>query len=113
MKVFGWPQQFDGARLASAVARTVPIKMLMSLLAEALNPAVPLAFRYLTFYKILELELRKNGYWTGLDDYLKQYEQKFAGLHTSKAKLKNFCTTIAISAHISRQDGATRLASRD
>lgn len=64
--------------------------MLMSLLAEALNPAVPLAFRYLTFYKILELELRKNGYWTGLDDYLKQYEQKFAGLHTSKAKLKNF-----------------------
>ena len=49
VKVFGEPPKFDGAQLKSAVEQTAAIRVQMSLLADALNPATPLAFRYLCF----------------------------------------------------------------
>jgi hypothetical protein len=118
VKVFGEQPKFDGAQLKNAVVATAAIRIQMSLLADALNPATPLAFRYLCFYKILEFELRKTGYWKGLDDHLKRYEKAFAELDISKAKLKNFlhnCRDKCAHIKIGRYDeiGLTGLGSKD
>jgi hypothetical protein len=118
VRVFGHPPKFDGAQIKAAIEKSSSIRLQMSLLAEAVNPAVPLAYRYLCFYKILELELRKTGYWTGLDEHLIKYETKFADLKISKAKLKNFlhnyrdrCAHIKTGRH--DEFGVTGLASRE
>jgi hypothetical protein len=118
VKLFGERPKFDGAQLKNAVVATAAVRIQMSLLADALNPATPLAFRYLCFYKILEFELRRTGYWKGLDDHIKRYEKAFAELDISKAKLKNFlhnyrdkCAHIKIGRY--DEIGLTGLGSKD
>jgi hypothetical protein len=69
--------KFDGAQLRNAVIATASMRVVLSLLVEALHPRTPLVFKYLCFYKMLELEFRKNGYWTGLDEHLRHYEVAF------------------------------------
>jgi hypothetical protein len=89
-KELGSPPKFDGQLLKNAIAATAPIRVQLSLLVEALHPVTPLEFKFLCYYKLLELELGKNGYWVGLDQHLHRYEGAFRNLDVSKAKLRNF-----------------------
>ena len=40
----------------------------MKLLGDAQLPTLPLQYRYLSLYKILELEFRVNRRWGGLNE---------------------------------------------
>jgi hypothetical protein len=51
------PLKFDAGQLQAAITATAPIRVQLSLLAEAAHPMTPLPFKYLCYYKILELEL--------------------------------------------------------
>jgi len=117
-KEFANPVKFDGAQLKNAIIATAPMRVALSLLVEALHPRTPLVFKYLCFYKILELEFRKNGHWVGLDKHLQHYEGAFRDLNISKSKLRNFlhnyrdkCAHIKIGSR--DEIGRTGMGSRE
>jgi hypothetical protein len=118
IKTFAPPGQFDGKKLKEAISATLPIRVLISLLAQAQDPITPVVFKYLCLYKILELELKTNGYWVGLEDHLSKYENSFRELNISGAKLKNFlhnyrdkCAHIKIGSR--DEIGLTGIGSKD
>ena len=84
------PPHYDADQIRNAIVATAPIRVQMSLLAEASYPATPVSFKYLCYYKILELELRQNRKWVGLDEHLQNYERSFERLAVGNAKLANF-----------------------
>jgi hypothetical protein len=84
------PPHYDADEIRNAIVATAPIRVQLSLLAEAAHPATPPSFKYLCYYKILELELRQNRKWVGLVEHLKDYEQSFEKLKIGTARLTNF-----------------------
>jgi hypothetical protein len=112
------PPQFDAEQLRNALVATAPIRVQLSLLAEAAQPTIPLSFRYLCYYKILELELRQDRKWVGLDDHLQKYEEQFRKLEIGASKLSNFLHSYRNKcAHIKTggrdELGLTGMGSRD
>ncbi len=66
------------------------LRRLLTLVTDAGHPMIPMPFRYLSLYKVLELELRDHGTWRGLTELLAAYEDEFKALAISNKKLVNF-----------------------
>src|SRR5262249_45684015 len=62
---------------------------LIKLLADAQTPLLPLQYRYLSLYKILELEFRVVGRWVGLQRLLEPYENDYKALNIGTRSLLN------------------------
>ncbi len=62
---------------------------LIKLLADAQMPSLPLQYRYLSLYKILELEFRMAGRWVGLQKLLVLYDDDYKALNISTRSLPN------------------------
>ena len=62
---------------------------LIKLLADAQMPLLPLQYRYLSLYKILELEFRVEGRWIGLQELLEPYDRSYKALNLSLRSLPN------------------------
>jgi hypothetical protein len=66
------------------------LRVMLTLVTDATHPMTPLPFKYLSLYKVLELEMRAKGRWIGLQELLVKFEKDFKALEISKAKLINF-----------------------
>jgi len=86
---FSGPVSFDADLIRNAIVGTAPIRIQMSLFAEARRPTTPLPFKYLCYYKILELELRVKRKWIGLKEHLSSYEEDYRRLGIGQASLLN------------------------
>jgi hypothetical protein len=81
--------KYDADLIRNAIVATAPIRVQMSLFAEATRPTTPLPFKYLCYYKILELELLVRRKWVGLAEHLAQYEDDYRKLDIGQASLSN------------------------
>jgi hypothetical protein len=75
--------------IRNVLVASMPYRHLMKLLADAQLPTLPLQYRYLSVYKILELEFRVNRRWVGLNEILKPYEQEYVAMNVSPLALTN------------------------
>ncbi|MFK4653657.1 hypothetical protein ABIF97_003591 [Bradyrhizobium japonicum] len=87
---FAEPVKFDPIGLRSVLAATSSLRVHMSLLSEAGHYTTPLPFKFLCYYKILELELRSKKKWNGLIEYLAAYETEFKSLELGMPTLVAF-----------------------
>ena len=62
---------------------------LIKLLADAQMPLLPLQYRYLSLYKVLELEFRTARQWSGLKEVLEPYQAEFRTMRLSPLSLHN------------------------
>jgi hypothetical protein len=70
-------------------AGSTKIRHLMKLLSDTQLLSLPLQYRYLSLYKIFELELKFGGKWNGLDTLLAPYQEQYGALKVSDRALKN------------------------
>jgi hypothetical protein len=83
------PPKYDADQIRNAIVATAPIRVLLTLIDEARRPTSPLPFKYLSYYKILELEFRSDRKWNGLQEHLSQYGNKYRKLEIGQASLIN------------------------
>jgi hypothetical protein len=90
IKQYSEPVTFDPKGLQDVIAATAPLRVQMSLLAEAGHYATPIPFKFLCYYKVLELELRSKRKWIGLSEHLSAYADDFKQLGIGTSTLANF-----------------------
>lgn len=78
-----------GTAFRTALGASIEHRPLIMLLADATSPTLPLQYRYLSLYKILELEFRAAGRWSGLDEVLAPYFDKYRERNISTRSLPN------------------------
>lgn len=62
---------------------------MMKLLTEIPNSNIPLNYRYLSAYRILELRFKEGGYWTPeFEELMDRYSPKFLTIGVSGRALK-------------------------
>jgi hypothetical protein len=81
-------RRYDAELIRNAIVATAPIRVQLTLFVEASRSTTPLPYRYLCYYKILELELRRNKKWVGLAERLAKYEDDYEKLQIGEASLK-------------------------
>lgn len=96
---------------------TFPIRVQIKLFSDSQDKRLPLQYRYLSLYKLLELEFKKRGKWTnGFQNFISKFEDDFRSLGKDK-KLVNYVHELRDKcSHIkSRKDilGVTQLSNRD
>ena len=70
---------------------SVPVRNEIKLLADANNPAIPLQYRYLSVYKLLEHWFKRNDHWTqDFNKFLDGYESDYKRRKFSNQKLHNY-----------------------
>lgn len=79
----------DGKNVASVFLATLDCAHLICLIADSQDARLPLQYRYLSLYKILELEFRRGSKWVGLSERLDKFEEKYKALNVSNRSLKN------------------------
>lgn len=70
--------------VARVFAGSAKIRHLMKLLSDTQLYSLPLQYRYLSLYKIFELEFKFGGKWNGLDALLAPYQDEYAVLKASE-----------------------------
>src|SRR5215469_16193382 len=79
----------DPENIRNVLVGSMGHQPLIKLLADAQMPLLPLQYRYLSLYKILELEFRLAGRWIGLQKLLEPYYDDYKGLNISMRSLPN------------------------
>jgi hypothetical protein len=80
----------DYANVAAVYSQTIAERSLLKLLGDSQYPTLPLQYKYLSLYKILEHEFRVDKKWPGLQDLLAPCEAHFKALGASAKSLDNF-----------------------
>jgi len=96
---------------------TFPMRVQIKLFSDSQDKRLPLQYRYLSLYKLLELEFKKKGKWTnGFRNFTSKFEDDFRSLGKDK-KLMNYihelrdkCSHIKLKKNIL---GVTQLSNRD
>jgi hypothetical protein len=72
------------------------------LISDSVIPGAPVSYKYLSLYKIFEMEFFSHGKWKSqFADFCANYESEFASLNLGKQRLANFLhKTRAGCAHI-------------
>jgi len=86
-EIFGAQAEVAADNIRNVLVATMGHRPLIKLLADAQTPLLPLQYRYLSLYKILELEFRIAGDWIGLQELLAPYDADYKALNISKRKL--------------------------
>jgi hypothetical protein len=111
--------KLDCANIASVFEHTVALMPLFKLLADTQQPILPMPYRYLSAYKVLELEFRSGKKWPGLKSVLAPYEEEYRKLELSGRTFENLLHEMRDKcAHIKLGDdsdsfGITGLSGRD
>lgn len=82
--------QTDFESVAAIYSRTVRDRSLFKLLGDSQHPALPLQYRYLSLYKMLEHEFRIGKKWPNLRTALAHLDEEFRSLKISSRSLDNF-----------------------
>jgi len=88
-EIVGTQAEIATENIRKTLNATIAHRPLFKLLADAQTPRLPLQYRYLSLYKILELEFRVVGHWIGLRELLAPYEADYKALNLSDRKLPN------------------------
>jgi hypothetical protein len=84
-------QKIDPAVWSNFVNKDEEYQIGLRLLADARNWSLPLPFRFLSYYKLLERAYRVQRVWKPeFDSLLKKYEEKWKALGVSNSSLKVF-----------------------
>jgi hypothetical protein len=77
--------------IRATFCRTVKIKDVVKLCADAVNSALPLQYRYLSLYKLFERDFTKNKKWAKeFKELLQPFEGEFRALKLTKMELFAF-----------------------
>jgi hypothetical protein len=79
----------DFQNVASVFAGSASMRDLFKLLSDAQSYEVPLQYKYLSVYKIFELEFRSRGRWVGLAEVLARYDKEYKALNVSQRSFEN------------------------
>lgn len=81
--------------------RTIDSREMFKLLSDSRQPTLPLPYRYLSVYKVLEKEFKIGKKWPGLPELLSQYEAEYRSLNISGRSLENYIHEVRdLCAHI-------------
>jgi hypothetical protein len=110
--------QVDFNNIAAVYSHTLEERNLFKLLGDNRQPGLPLQYKYLSLYKILEHEFREGKKWPGLRKALAPWDAEFRALAVSGQPLDNFIHSLRDRcAHIktgkSGELGFTGLSTRD
>jgi hypothetical protein len=72
-EILGGQTEVATDNIRNVLVATMGHRPLIKLLADAQTHMLPLQYRYLSLYKILELEFRVTGRWVGLQKLLQPY----------------------------------------
>ena len=99
--------KLDCGNIASVFEHTVGLMPLFRLLADTQQPILPMPYRYLSAYKVLELEFRSGKKWPGLKTLLAPYEEEYRKLKVSGRTFENCLHEMRDRcAHIKLGDGS-------
>jgi len=69
------------ANIRNVFVTTFPTRVQIKLLSDAQDARLPLQYRYLSLYKILEMEFKKRGKWTReYVEFVSGFEERFKNL---------------------------------
>jgi hypothetical protein len=110
--------QFPGEKIVSAFGVTLNCRNEVKLLTDSLDRRVPLQYRYLSLYKLLEMTFFRDGKPTKeFDEFLAPYQAEFASRFPPGKSLKAYIIGLrARCAHITANKGAmgvTMLSNKD
>lgn len=73
---------FDAEKIRSFFVASYPFRHEVRLLIDGNDPRIPVQYRYLSFYKLIEHEFKSKGRWkkTELHDFLNGYKNSFDNL---------------------------------
>jgi len=69
--------------------KTLGHRQIFKLLGDAQLPNLPLSYRYLSIYRILELEFKVGHKWPQLDSVLEPFENEYRSLNVSNQSFEN------------------------
>lgn len=79
---------FPSDNIENSFKSTWANRHLVKLLTEGNDENIPLYYRYLSFYRILEIIYKDNGKWNKyVEELLKEFEDRFNQLNLTKMKL--------------------------
>jgi hypothetical protein len=115
---FGAEYQLDCKNISAVFSAALSERDLFKLLGDGQQATLPLQYKYLSFYKVLEHEFREGKKWALLGEALAPWENEFRALEVTKQSLQNFvhalrdkCAHIKIGS--SNELGFTGLSTRD
>jgi hypothetical protein len=79
----------NAGNIRNVFIKSMNIRHLMKLLSDTQNPSIPLQYKFLSLYKVFELEFRQKKKWVGLNEFLKNYETEYRALKLSSRSLPN------------------------
>lgn len=83
--------QVNGENIRSTYINTFSVRNHLRLFSDAQDKRIPLQYRYLSLYKLIELEFKQKGQWR--DDFTKflsKFEDDFTKLNLTSKKLDNY-----------------------
>lgn len=110
--------KFPGEKIVAAFGVTLNCRNELKLLTDSLDRRVPLQYRYLSLYKLLEMTFFQNNKPTKeLDEFLAPYQAEFVSRFPPRKSLKAYIINLrARCAHITANKGAmgvTLLSNKD
>lgn len=88
-EIIGATPEVPAENIRNILVTSISHRSLIKLLADSQMPLLPLQYRYLSVYKILELEFRVAGQWIGLRELLQPYEDEYRAQNISARSLPN------------------------
>ncbi|MGY3603669.1 MULTISPECIES: hypothetical protein [unclassified Bradyrhizobium] len=90
--------------------QTIDRREMFKLLSDTKQPTLPLPYRYLSVYKVLEKEFKIGKKWPGLPELLSQYEAEYRSLNISGRSLENYIHEVRdLCAHIKLDNSSATL----
>ena len=111
--------RINAGNIRNVFVSTFPLRYHIALISDSQDRRIPLQYRYLSLYKILELEFKKGGRWNRirLNEFLSRFEKEFQKLHSEKIELRNYLHSLRDKcAHVrTGKDiiGVTQLSGKD
>ncbi|MBW5434537.1 hypothetical protein FXB41_07025 [Bradyrhizobium canariense] len=106
----------DWTNTAAVFDRTYNERAFFKLLADVAQPNLPLQYRFLSLYKVIEHEFREGKKWPRLQNFVSPWEAEFRALGVSGQSLPNFLHSLRDKcAHIKvgNELGITGLSTAD
>jgi len=88
-EIVGAQAEIAAENVRNVLVASMGYRPLIKLLADSQMPLLPLQYRYLSLYKILELEFRVARRWIGLQKLLEPYDDDYKALNISERPLPN------------------------
>lgn len=81
--------------------KTLGHEPLFKLLSDSQQPQLPISYRYLSVYKVLELEFKVAKKWPLLGQLLERFQDEYRALNVSNRTLENYIHEVRdLCAHI-------------